>query len=66
MSGQRGERFMAPGPWITRDLKPCVLAADFDAAVTIVRELMAYADGMNPVPPVIARARLFLFSVDGA
>lgn len=24
-------RFMAPGPWITRDLKECVLASDFDA-----------------------------------
>jgi hypothetical protein len=25
------ERFPAPGPWITRDLKPCVLASDYDA-----------------------------------
>jgi hypothetical protein len=24
-------RFLAPGPWITRDLKPCVLAEDYDA-----------------------------------
>lgn len=24
-------RFMAPGPWITRDLKECVLASDDDA-----------------------------------
>lgn len=24
-------RFMAPGPWITRDLKECVLASDYDA-----------------------------------
>jgi hypothetical protein len=22
---------MAPGPWITRDLKECVLASDYDA-----------------------------------
>ena len=27
------KRFMAPGPWITRDLKECVLASDFDAAL---------------------------------
>ncbi|HSW33303.1 MAG TPA: hypothetical protein VLH36_06770 [Steroidobacteraceae bacterium] len=25
------KRFMAPGPWITRDLKECVLASDYDA-----------------------------------
>jgi hypothetical protein len=24
------KRFSAPGPWMTRDLKPCVLATDFD------------------------------------
>jgi hypothetical protein len=24
-------RFPAPGPWITRDLKLCVLASDYDA-----------------------------------
>ena len=24
-------RFMAPGPWITRDLKECVRASDHDA-----------------------------------
>lgn len=24
-------RFMAPGPWITRDLKECVRASDYDA-----------------------------------
>jgi hypothetical protein len=24
-------RFRAPGPWITRDLKECVLASDYDA-----------------------------------
>ncbi len=24
-------RFHAPGPWITRDLKECVLASDYDA-----------------------------------
>jgi hypothetical protein len=27
------ERFPAPGPWITRDLKLCVLASDHDAAI---------------------------------
>ncbi len=32
------ERFMAPGPWITRDLKPCVLASDYDA---LARDLAA-------------------------
>ena len=25
------KRFMAPGPWITRDLKECVRASDYDA-----------------------------------
>ena len=25
------QRFMAPGPWITRDLKECVRASDYDA-----------------------------------
>lgn len=29
MSGVK--RFMAPGPWITRDLKEAVLASDYDA-----------------------------------
>ena len=29
MSGVK--RFMAPGPWITRDLKECVRASDYDA-----------------------------------
>ena len=24
-------RFKAPGPWVTRDLKDCVLASDYDA-----------------------------------
>ena len=25
------QRFFAPGPWVTRDLKECVLASDYDA-----------------------------------
>jgi hypothetical protein len=41
-----------------------VLAADFDRAVELLRELTAYADGMNPVPPIIARSRQYLAEVD--
>jgi hypothetical protein len=32
------ERFMAPGPWITRDLKLCVLASDYDALAAELAE----------------------------
>ncbi len=34
------KRFHAPGPWITRDLKECVLASDYDALeVNALREM---------------------------
>jgi hypothetical protein len=29
---------MAPGPWITRDLKECVLASDYDALAARLAE----------------------------
>jgi hypothetical protein len=31
-------RFHAPGPWITRDLKECVLASDYDALAVRCRK----------------------------
>jgi hypothetical protein len=31
-------RFHAPGPWITRDLKECVLASDYDALAARLAE----------------------------
>ena len=34
------KRFNAPGPWITRDLKPCVLASDYDALADAAQELV--------------------------
>lgn len=33
------KRFMAPGPWITRDLKECVRASDYDALLAEVDRL---------------------------
>lgn len=39
-------RFKAPGPWVTRELRDCVLVADYDAlreaAVRAERKLSAY------------------------
>jgi hypothetical protein len=32
-------RFMAPGPWVTRDLKECVLAKDYDQQVDRAEQL---------------------------
>ena len=32
-------RFNAPGPWITRELRQCVLASDYDALAARVAEL---------------------------
>ena len=47
-------RFRAPGPWITRDLKYCVLASDFDRVVAdncelhrIASEAIAATTGVN-------------------
>jgi len=40
------KRFMAPGPWITRDLKECVRASDYDALAAerdALRELLQEA-----------------------
>ena len=37
------KRFMAPGPWITRDLKPCVLAEDYDRLLDIMRDQLELA-----------------------
>jgi hypothetical protein len=34
------KRFNAPGPWITRDLRPCVLASDYDALADAAQELV--------------------------
>lgn len=31
-------RFHAPGPWLTRDLKECVLASDYDALAARLAE----------------------------
>lgn len=32
-------RFRAPGPWVTRELRECVLASDYDAAIAQVKRL---------------------------
>jgi hypothetical protein len=32
-------RFMTPGPWITRDLKSCVLASDYDVLVELLQRI---------------------------
>lgn len=32
------KRFMAPGPWVTRDLKECVRASDYDALAARLAE----------------------------
>jgi hypothetical protein len=34
------KRFHAPGPWLTRDLKECVLASDHDAEIERLRGLL--------------------------
>lgn len=36
-------RFNAPGPWITRELRQCVLATDYDALTARVAHLEKYA-----------------------
>lgn len=42
------KRFMAPGPWITRDLKPCVLASDYDALRFELSSALEYARQTMP------------------
>jgi hypothetical protein len=41
------KRFMAPGPWITRDLKLCVLASDYDQLLSDGAGVANYALGLE-------------------
>ena len=41
------KRFMAPGPWITRDLKPCVLASDYDNAIVMLKIMVSLAENSS-------------------
>jgi hypothetical protein len=43
------ETFMAPGPWITRDLKPCVRATEYEhlkaLAIEACQDMGCYCEG---------------------
>lgn len=43
-------RFHAPGPWLTRDLKECVLASDYDALAERLAEAERLLEQV-PLPP---------------
>jgi hypothetical protein len=53
-------RFRAPGPWITRDLKECVLASDYDAEIrrleAEVQMLRETIDAMETMPTGMSQA----------
>ena len=44
-------RFRAPGPWITRDLKPCILASDYDNAIEALRQMIDLAENSSGLTP---------------
>lgn len=44
------QRFMAPGPWATRDLKECVLASAYDTLRRQVADLERLIDEMVDEP----------------
>ena len=47
------QRFFAPGPWVTRDLKECVLASDYDALAAERDALRKDAERYHRVMQVI-------------
>lgn len=58
------KRFMAPGPWVTRDLKLCVLASDYDQLLSDGAGVANYAlgleDDISVIKSVLRRVRFEL------